>query len=482
MTRAVTAALLRCETRLLLRDPAFWLTLLLVVVTVGYALANTRTQLRQQAAVVAAAQADETRRLQAAQAQIADIDAGRAKPPAEPYQDPRNAIFAGSGRAAQAVHLPPRPLAPVAVGLSDLVPPVLLVSAASKDSFLFKDEIANPMQLFAGAFDLAFVLVFLLPLWIVGLTYPMVSQEREQGTLALSAACGQPLGRWLALRLALRAGVPVAATLAAVAAGLGWAGVRFSADPAAVLALGAAILLYGAFWALLAAAVNGLGRSSAWNATALVGAWIVLLLLVPAAVNALAGTLFPAPSRAEMVLAVRAAAVDAERNRDAELARFRDEHPDADEAQRPDRGREQTLRRLAVQQAAVQAVDGILASHEAQLARRQSLVQWLSFASPALLMNDALAELAGHGPSRMAAFMTQLHRFHRDWRAFFVSRAQAGQPLQAEDYRQLPRFDTRAAAGTHGMGAVAADLAGLALLALASAAAAALALRRLRLS
>jgi ABC-2 type transport system permease protein len=217
-----------------------------------------------------------------------------------------------------------------------------------------------------------------------------------------------------------------------------------------------------------------LGRSSAWNAMASVGVWIVMLLILPAATHAIAGALYPAaPSRASLVLQVRAAAVDAESNRDAELAKYLESHPQTDVSLNPGSARERTLRRLVTQQAAVQRVDALLLEHEAQLARQQAVVQRFSVVSPALLMNEVLAEVAGSGPQRMAEFMAMVNEFHGRWRAFFVSRAQVNQPMSVQDYGQLPRWAANPQRSAAGLSAVLQPLwrlAGLSLLVLASAA------------
>ncbi len=48
------------------------------------------------------------------------------------------------------------------------------------------------------------------------------------------------------------------------------------------------IVLYGLFWVALALLVNSLRRDSAFNAVALVMAWVLLVLVAPAAMNATA--------------------------------------------------------------------------------------------------------------------------------------------------------------------------------------------------
>ena len=89
------------------------------------------------------------------------------------------------------------------------------------------------------------------------------------------------------------------------------------------------IVGYGLFWTLLAAAIKGRRMDSALNALTLMTCFVVVTLILPAAINAIASAAYPPPSRAEMVLAARAATTDADREQDAALARYADEHPDA---------------------------------------------------------------------------------------------------------------------------------------------------------
>ncbi|PPD18225.1 MAG: hypothetical protein CTY30_06265, partial [Methylocystis sp.] len=243
----------------------------------------------------------------------------------------------------------------------------------------------------------------------------------------------------LAGKLTARVAAPIAVTLLAVAAGVwlfaGWE--RLASPGFAALLI--VVLLYGLFWAALAAAVDGLGRSSAFNALTLIGAWVAITMILPAAINSIAAFAHPAPSRTDMVLAARAASIDADRARDASLARYADEHgggkpPGAAGAQ------EATLRRLATQEAAFQRVEAIVAEHDAQLARQRDMSDRLGYISPAYLTYQAMADIAGSGETRYRAFLDRIRDFHIDWRAFFLSRAKAGASLTAQDYAAMPKF------------------------------------------
>jgi ABC-2 type transport system permease protein len=425
----------RAEARLLHRERAVWAALLALALATLFSLHAGAARVTAQRELVAAARADEATRIEGLKKTLAKLEAGDVHDEPPPYRDPRNAAFMGSGPAARVVAPTQEPLSLVAVGQSDIFPPLVKVTTASKDSFLFADEIENPAHLMIGSTDLAFIVVYVFPLVVLALTFNLLAGEREQGTLAMTLAAARRPGATLAGKFCARALAPIVVTLLACAIGVWFfagAGALASAD---VVRLAAIILVYGLFWAALAAMIDGWGRSSAFNALALIGIWAALALIAPAAINSLASFVHPAPSRIDMTLAARAASTDADKARDASLARYMDEHP----GEKRGGPREGTLRRLAVQEAAFRRVEDVIAAHDAQIARRRALVDRLSFLSPTLLAHDALAEVAGTSDARYDAFLAQVAAFHRDWRKFFLARAETGASMTAADYDALPR-------------------------------------------
>jgi len=470
VTRAMTVSAfltgVRFEARMMRRERAVWFALLALTALTLFALGAGAARVAARQGAIASARADETQRLADLQRTLAQLQAGdvagQPAPELPPYRDPRNAAFMGGGPAAAVAALAPAPLALVATGQSDLFPPAISVTTRSKDSFLFADEIDNPANLMSGATDLAFVIVFVYPLVILAMAFNLLAGEREQGTMAMTLAAARRPGAALAGKLAARAGAPILATLFAVATGIViFGGAERLASPGLGVLL-FVILLYGLFWTALAAAIDGLGRSSAFNALTLIGAWVVIVMIAPAAINSIAAFAHPAPSRIDMVLAARAASTDADKARDASLARYAQEHG---EAGRPAGGPQQmTLRRLATQEAAFQRVEAIIAEHDAQLSRQRELSDRLGYLSPAYLTFQAMADIAGAGETRYRAFLDRIRAFHVVWRAFFLSRAKAGAALTAEDYAALPRFPQ--ASDDQGAGALAGPLLGVALPAL----------------
>ena len=401
-----------------------------------YALANGVAWARFQERTVEAARTGNAERVRALEQELADIANGGR--PSSPFRDPRAPNVLGGARGARTAVLEPGPLTALAVGQSDLLPYYYDVSIYTNEaSFQQNGEVENPLNLMVGRFDLAFGTVYLLPLLVLALSYNVLSEEREQGTPALTLSQPVSARDVVAAKLALRAVLVVG--LAAAVSLLGILATGGLGSPGRVLLWCATVTVYTLFWFVLAAWVNGLQRSSAWNATVLMGAWLVLVVVLPAAVNIAAGLLHPLPSRVEMTNTQREASNDAVNRRSELLARYLEDHPEmaggvvADEPGR-----------AALAWAATDAVDRrleeVTARHDARRAGQTALVRRYGFLSPALLAQEVLVDAAGTGDARFARFQSQVRAFAEQWRQFFVPAILADERMAASVLPDVPKF------------------------------------------
>ncbi len=437
----MTSHLFRLELRLLARERAAWVMLVLFAAALAYGLWNGSALARRHREIATALTQD----AEQFQTQLRNHLAQQAV-------DPK----AIAGRGTTAV-LPPAPLPLLASGQSDLSPGhesvVLWKLAAPADS---RSELENPSHLMAGRFDLAFVLVWLYPLFLLALVYDLMAGDREAGTLRLALAQGVTPCRWMARRALARA-LPMLtlATLATLAAGFfGGAG-----DTAARLVLALAVVLaYGLFWIALAVAVNAVARSAAGAATGLGAAWVLLVLVVPTLLNVTVETLYPTPSRPELVAAGRKASGEAEKRGGELLNSFYRDHPEmAPAGQQADFA----AQHLTVQTEVGRAVEPVRQKFDAQLARQQTAVGQWRFLSPAIAAHEALTDLAGTGYWRHRAFREQVDGLRQSVSAFFTPRIHKRELITADDLDKLPRFEFREELPGVWMGRVLASLAGM---------------------
>jgi ABC-2 type transport system permease protein len=430
--------LLQHEWRVLRADATVWVIAVVFAAAIGYAMVNGARWTSFERTALSNAASEEAERYHRMQAQIDDLQ--RAGKPVAAFGDPRNPTMFGSRFGPRYAMLPAGPLAPLAIGQSDLLPSYFKVSTDARETIVAASEIENPHRLLVGRFDLAFVLVFLYPLLILAVTYNMLSAEKEQGTLALALSQPVALGTLAAGKVALRALLLVSIVVSFSVLALLAAGVSVTA-PGAVARLAlwlGAVGAYGALWFALAVLVASFGRPSAANATILATLWLLIVVMLPSLFNLLATTLYPVPSRVEMIQAVRVASDEASGAGSTLLARYYEDHPELASGGAEQAMNDFSIIRVAVDDDVARRARPVVERYEQQLARQQRMIDRLRFFSPAILMQDALNDVAGTGNPRHRHFLEQVDRFHGQWRGFAVPLI--FQKARVTDPSAAPRF------------------------------------------
>lgn len=441
MTLRTAVRIVRHEWRSLLSDRAIVVVGFVLAAAVGYGLFNGARWVAFQGATIDAARTEETERLGRLRRDAAEVEAGRLT--VSPFRDPRSPAVLGRGLGARYAVLTPTPLARLAVGQSDLLPYYFKVTTDSRETVTAATEIENPHRLLAGRFDLAFVIAYLYPLLILALAYSLLSGEREQGTLALALSQPVALSTLAAIKVGVRSTLLVVLLTALALAGLAVTGADLTESSTALrFALWiAAVAVYGAFWFATAVFVGSLGRGSATNAMTLAGVWLGLVLIVPASLNLVAAVLYPVPSRVEMVQTVREASDAATAEGSRLLAKYYEDHPELAADSSEQAMRDFNLLRVAVNDDVERRVAPELERFDGQLDRQRRLVSRLRFLSPAIMVQEAMSDLAGTGVARHRHFLALVDDYHREWRAFIVPRI--FQRASILEHEALPRFSFR---------------------------------------
>lgn len=448
------ALVTRYELKMLVAERLLPVVCGLLALMIGYAFFSGLSVTRVRDDAVAAARLKESKTAVANLESLRKVTAGVVTP--GPFENPANPAVIGNGSGRHAV-LPSLALAPIAIGQSDMMPNAYRIGTQSKVEFMYDSEVESPWTLLSGHFDLAFVIVFLLPLLIFALSYNLLSAEREAGTqrlllsqpLSLSAlVAGKLAARALPL-LSVAALLPIALLLvfrpeARTAASQLWTWIGL-------------VFAYGSFWFALALAVNALRLSSATNALALIAAWTVLVLIVPVLVNLAAGALTPAPSRTELAIRTRAAQAENLRRYDDLFSgdyRYIDE-PESLLAKDgridiPPRTRASFLARRDLDA----RIDGLLEDFDRQAQAQQRVVDRLGALSPAIAMYEALTDTAGTNGGRYVAFRQAVSAFHDGWRNHFQPLVLGGVALRENDLRALPQWRWREPDANGGLGKI----------------------------
>lgn len=337
----------------------------------------------------------------------------------------------------------PSPAAFLALGLRDVTPHVLRVNALALQSQLHAGESLNPEMALAGRFDFAFVAVYLLPLFLIALLHDLVSGERQAGRLRLLLALPQA-GRGLWLRRAgLRAGLASLCVLLPLGLGAAASGMPAS-DVAVVAVVAIAVLAYAACWAGLALMVALRGGSSVANATALVGLWAVLTLVLPTLGNAALNRAVPVRQGVELMLAQRQAVHGAwDQPREETLARFLRSYPQWQHRATLPEGFHWKWY-FAFQHLGDLSVAPQVAAYREALVARQRATEALGLALPGVGLQAVLHRAAQTDLLAQLAYQDAITAFHTRLREHYYPYLFDEKPYGLDDFAQLPRFETPA--------------------------------------
>jgi ABC-2 type transport system permease protein len=347
--------------------------------------------------------------------------------------------------AYQTPHLtshPAGPLAFAAIGQRDVQPFALRVRLLGLQGQLYESENINPQLAAAGRFDPAFVLVYLAPLFIIVLTHDLVTSERESGRLRMLAALPLQAASPWRLRLLLRFGLLLAATLVP----LGAFAVLAGGDWASIAALLAAVALYLAFWFGLCTWVAARAGSSAASAAVLLACHVLLTLVLPSLLNAAIVRQIPTAKGAQLALAQRQEVHQGwDLPKPVTLEKFFRTHPEW-RGTEPVTGRFHWKWYYAMHQAGDDAVaPAAQALREDQLAR----AAWTERAGLLLApvnLQVLLHRLAGTDLEAQLAYQDRVAAFHAELRKFYYPYIFNEKKFGPADFAATPAFKPIAAA------------------------------------
>lgn len=455
-----------------LRERGTLLLLAVALVLAGIALAQGENFRRNVLVAMYQASGQQTTAQSAAQTEAAAYFANPADPQYATLRWWRTAFDLRGYAFREHLDFAIKPLLPgaaLAIGQADVLPAVVRVRAESMDSVRQASDLTHPERLAAGRFDLLFFVVCLWPLVLLALTLSVLTQDRESkrlpalallGVTPQQVLLGQAVARTLAASLVLVLALGVwAGALGALPAS--WAGLTAWAAWAAV------VLAYSLFWAGVAALVCARASSRSTAAFAGFGAWVGIVVLLPAVLAAAVTLLAPLPSQESLIVATRDSADQVQRDRVSVMTQFYEQHPEwrlertaLDKLPTP-------VTRMARAVALERALTDVNARHDQARHRQVQLLQTLSLFSPVSMAFDALSGSAGQDAQRHQEFLAEVRLHQLALRDFFQARLQQaarnderqpcapvdGKPSTGtckgsygfDDFQAVPRFQASAA-------------------------------------
>ncbi|MDE0692751.1 MAG: DUF3526 domain-containing protein [Gammaproteobacteria bacterium] len=330
----------------------------------------------------------------------------------------------------------PSDFAFAAHGQRDTSPWKHRIRALALEGQIYETDADNPDFALVGRFDFGFAANMLAPLLLILLLHDLRSAERAAGRYELLSAMAVSRGSpWLA-RASLRVGALMLCLIVPLAAGGLLAGTGVSDVALASLV----VVLHIAFWWGVCAGIDRFGWSSPVDLTTLIGVWLALAVVVPAAIEISVKAAVPLPDGGEIMLAQREAVNDAwDLPKSATMEPFVQRHPqwaDYTEVSQPFEWKWY----YAFQQVGDQTVEPLSLAYREGRMERDRLAGMLAWLSPPALAERALQAIAGTSMEASLAYEKRVRDFHAALRAYYYPRLFRDEALSDASLRQRPEF------------------------------------------
>ena len=327
-----------------------------------------------------------------------------------------------------------------ALGQRDTSPWKHRIRALALEGQIYETDADNPDFALIGRLDFAFAASMLAPLLLILLLHDLRSRERAAGRYELLSATAASTGSpWLA-RAVLRVG---ALTLCLVVPL--WAGGLLAGTGASKLALASLIVaLHIGFWWGVCAAIDRFGWSSPVNLTALIGVWLTLAVVVPAAIESSVEAAVPLPDGGEIMLTQREAVNDAwDLPKSATMEPFVERHPEWADYTEVGLAFEWKWY-YAFQQVGDQIAEPLSRAYREGRISRDRLAGTLAWLAPPALSTRALQALAGTSLADSLAYEQRVRDFHAALRHYYYPRLFRGEVVSDGSLGQRPEFHVAA--------------------------------------
>jgi ABC-2 type transport system permease protein len=412
--------ILKNEWKMLLRSRVLLLAITLVMLAGVYAIHYGYTEISRQRETIKTIQIDEQNRFKKAADKL-----------------PKDTLTSVIARqTAKLVYNAPDDFAGLAIGQRDLHRYYYLLRPTALHLQIYQNEINNPLKLLTGNFDLSFVLVYLFPLLIIALSYNLLSQEQEQGTLALLLTNPISRGQLLIAKLGFRALIISFLGLILVGLALVWQNLPFTEKLFNWLIIS---VLYFLFWFGIMYWITIWRKNSAVNALSALGFWLFFVVIVPTFLNLYLETAHAIPSRFALTNEIRDKYNKSwDIPKEKTFADFFAQYPHY----QTDTIENNFGKWLYANVAMVDKIVSPTAGQFLQKVRiREQLANQLVWLSPATWAQARFNQIAESDLANQLTFLSEVKIYHEKMKHFFYGKIYRNQNFSKVDFAKIPNFE-----------------------------------------
>lgn len=334
---------------------------------------------------------------------------------------------------------PNQPLNALSIGQRDVQNSIQSVTIRGLENQKYDTDLHNPMNLLMGNLDFSFVVIFLFPLLIIALTYNLLSEEEEEGTLRLVATQARSTLYFLLRKMSIR--MLAVFTVLLLLLGIAFVALKLPLDNA-TLAFVAVASLYLLSWFALSTWVISWQRNSGLNAVALLSFWVLLTLVFPAALNAYLINRYPVPEALNTMIQQREGYHEKwDLPKAVTMDKFYAHYPEFKKYPLPDKTFS-WLWYYAMQQMGddESQQEGLELKHKLQ--QREQATAVFAYFSPSIHTQLAFNRLAAADLQQQLQYWEATERFHEKLRLYFYPRIFENTAVKTEkwDSFRVERF------------------------------------------
>jgi len=324
-----------------------------------------------------------------------------------------------------------------ALGQRDLSPWKHRIRMLALEGQIYESDTTNPDFALIGRIDFAFVASLLSPLFLILLLHDLRSRERAAGRLDFieATASGKMIWRtrgllrttllWLCLVLPLWVG-----------------GIIAGASLMVLLIASAVVLAHLLIWWLIASWVANKDYTSAVNLVSLIGVWVVLAVITPAAIKAGVNVAVPIPDGGDILLTQREAVNDAwDLPKQATFEPFVKRHPELADYAKIDTPFEWKWY-YAFQQVGDQNAESLSHAYLDGRIKRDAITSSLALLSPPVLTERLLQKQAQTDVAASIAYEESVRAYHADLRSWYYPKLFKDTEFDTELLSLRPQYST----------------------------------------
>lgn len=328
----------------------------------------------------------------------------------------------------------PPPSAGLCLGQSDLYPVYYGVDVGDLARQTNTGELANPMKLLTGNFDLSYVFVFLFPLLVVALYYNLYAGEKEDGTLALLQSQSTPLKNILFSKGLLRLFIVWGLVFVLLALGFLIQGISMIGNGQLFIQWTLVIFGYCLLWTILMGVIVWFQKGSTLSAMLGLGIWLIFTLVTPAAINLFVSAKEPLPNRAEGIHAVRNLNDKFWENPKSFVwDKFYYENPQYNDGDTTNFSKWYYAGFTLLDKEA----NALKAEFEEQVSKRNALLEKWEWLAPAAMVHERLSLLSETDRQSHLEFVKEVHTYHKGLKELYYTRIFSSEQFSLQDLESL---------------------------------------------